>query len=343
MKKLINLFTVVFTLLLVLDVAYAGGGNRTGTGGAAQLLIPAGPRGIAMGESNVATSYGVESLFWNPAGVAKIDGSASVLFSHMSYIADIGVEYGAVAANFEGFGVISFSVKALDVGDILVTTTQDPDGTGDTFSPQFLTAGVSYSRQLTERIAVGLTGNFLSEKLGNVSASGFALNVGVIYNDLADINGLSIGVVMKNIGPEMEYDGSGLYTQASVTDLNRPPQYYKIDAAAFELPSTFEIGVGYKPVIDEMNTLQLSTTFQNNNFSPDEYKLGAEYGYNNLFFLRAGYQGGLEVESTDYIFGFTAGAGLNYAFEGISVKVDYAYRDVEYFDGNHIFALTLGF
>lgn len=78
---------------------------------------------------------------------------------------------------------------------------------------------------MTERIAVGLTGNFLSEKLGNVSASGFALNVGVIYNDLADINGLSIGVVMKNIGPEMEYDGSGLYTQASVTDLNRPPQH----------------------------------------------------------------------------------------------------------------------
>lgn len=343
MKKLISLFTVVFTLLLVLDVAYAGGGNRTGTGGAAQLLIPAGPRGIAMGQSNISTSYGVESLFWNPAGVAKLDNSASVLFSHMSYIADIGVEYGAVAANFEGFGVVSFSIKALDVGDILVTTTQDPDGTGDTFSPQFLTAGLSYSRQLTERIAVGLTANFLSERLGQVSASGIAFNVGVIYDDLADINGLSIGVVMKNIGPQMKYDGSGLYTQAIVNELNRPPQYYKIEAAPFELPSTFEIGVGYKPVLDEMNSLQLSSTFQNNNFSADEYKLGAEYGYNNLFFLRAGYQGGLEIDSEDYIYGLTAGVGLNYDFEGIGVKVDYAFREVEYFDGNHIFALTLGF
>jgi hypothetical protein len=296
-----------------------------------------------MGESNISTSYGVESLFWNPAGVAKLENSASVLFSHMSYIADIGVEYGAVAANFEGFGVISLSIKALDVGEILVTTTQEPDGTGDTFSPQFITAGLSYSRQLTERIAVGLTANIVSERLGQVSADGLAFNVGVIYDDLADINGLSIGVVMKNIGPQMKYDGSGLYTQATVNELNRPPQYYKIEAAPFELPSTFEIGVGYKPVLDEMNSLQLSSTFQNNNFSADEYKLGAEYGYNNLFFLRAGYQGGLEIDSEDYIYGLTAGVGLNYAFEGIAVKVDYAFRDVEYFDGNHIFALTLGF
>ena len=50
MKNISRLLIIVFALLLALDV-YAGGGNRTGTGGAAQLLIPVGPRGIAMGES----------------------------------------------------------------------------------------------------------------------------------------------------------------------------------------------------------------------------------------------------------------------------------------------------
>ncbi|MCW9097306.1 MAG: hypothetical protein OQJ93_07945, partial [Ignavibacteriaceae bacterium] len=82
MKKLISLLTVVFALLLMLDVAYAGGGNRTGTAGAAELLIPVGPRGIAMGEANVATSFGLEALFWNPAGVAKMENSSQVMFSH---------------------------------------------------------------------------------------------------------------------------------------------------------------------------------------------------------------------------------------------------------------------
>ncbi len=42
-----------------------------------------------------------------------MNNSASVMFSHMSHIADIGVEYGAVSTNFEGFGVVSLSLKSL--------------------------------------------------------------------------------------------------------------------------------------------------------------------------------------------------------------------------------------
>lgn len=341
MKNISRLFIIVFALLLALDV-YAGGGNRTGTGGASQLLIPVGPRGIAMGESNISTSYGVESLFWNPAGVARMSSSTDVLFSHMSYIADIGVEYGAVSTNFEGFGVLSFSIKSLSIGDISVTTTTDPDGTGAVFSPQMITAGVSYARELTERISVGLTANFVSETLGDVDATGIAFNVGVIYQDLANINGLSMGVVMKNIGPQMTFDGSGLLQLADVQDLNRPPQFLKVEAASFELPSSFELGLGYKPVLDDINSLQLSGAFQNNNFSGDEYKLGLEYGYRNIFFARLGYQDALKVDSDEYLFGLTAGVGLQYSIEGIALKFDYAYRDVEYFDGNHVFSLSVG-
>jgi len=342
MKKIFNYLTIVFVLLLSLDVVYAGGGNRTGTGGASELLIPVGPRGIAMGEANVSTSYGLESLFWNPAGLSRMDNSSQVLFSHMSYIADIGVEYGAVAANFEGFGAVALSIKALSIGDILVTTTQDPDGTGATFSPQMIVAGLSYARQLTDKISIGLNANFISETIGDASANGVAFDVGVIYDDLADLNGFSIGVVMKNVGPQMTYSGTSLLVQAGTPELNRSPQYYTIDAAPFELPSNFQLAVGYKPVIDEINTLQFSGIYQNNNFSGDETKLGAEYGYNNVFFVRGGYQFALQ-ESDNYIYGFTAGVGINYEVEGFGFKVDYAYRDTEFFDGSHIFALTLGF
>ena len=48
-------------------------------------------------------------------------------------------------------------------------------------------------------------------------------------------------------------------------------------------------------------------------------------------------------ESDNYIYGFTAGAGINYDIEGFGIRVDYAFRDTKYFDGNHVFALTLGF
>jgi len=341
MKKIFKLIPV-FILMVMVSNIFAGGGKRTGTAGASELLIPVGPRGIAMGESNLVSATGVEALFWNPAGVSHMTNNADVLFSHMSYIADIGIEYGAVAANFEGFGAIALSIKSLSIGDIPVTTTINPDGTGEIFSPTMVTAGISYSRMLTDAVSVGLTANLVSERIADVSATGVAFDFGVIYQNLADVSGLSIGVVLKNLGTEMQYDGSGLYQFGQINGVNRPPTYYKVDAAAFEMPFNFQLAAGYSPVVDEMNSLQFTGIYQNNNFSGDEAKLGAEYGYNSMFFIRAGYQLAIQ-EADDYIYGFTAGAGIDYEIEGFGVKVDYAFRDTEFFDGNHIFALTLGF
>jgi len=339
MKNILKIL-LAFILLLAVD-AFASGGKRTGTAGASELLIPVGPRGIAMGESNLVGATGVEALYWNPAGVSSMTNNADVLFSHMSYIADIGIEYGAVAANFEGFGAVAFSIKSVSVGDIDVTTTINPDGTGSTFSPTLITAGLSYSRMLTEAISVGITGNFISERMADVSASGFAIDFGVIYRNLADVNGLSIGVVLKNLGTEMKFEGSGLLQEGQIAGVNRPPNFYNIDAAAFEIPFNFQLAAGYSPVLDEQNALLFTGIYQNNNFSGDEYKLGGEYGYNDLFFVRAGYQ--LSPDQDDYLYGFSGGVGINYQVEGFGVKVDYAYRDVQFFDGNHIIALTLGF
>lgn len=339
MKNILKIL-LAFILLLAVD-AFASGGKRTGTAGAAELLIPVGTRGIAMGESNLVSAEGIEALYWNPAGIASMTNNAEVLFSHMSYIADIGIEYGAVAANFEGFGAVAFSIKSLSIGDIAVTTTINPDGTGETFSPSMIIAGLSYSRMVTEAISVGITGNLISERMADVSASGFAIDFGVTYRNLADINGLTIAVVLKNLGTEMQFEGTGLLREGQINNVNRDPNFYSIDAAAFEIPFNFQLAAGYSPVLDEQNALLITSIYQNNNFSGDEYKFGGEYGYNDLFFVRAGYQ--ISPDQEDYLYGFTGGVGINYQVEGFGVKVDYAYRDVQFFDGSHIFSLTLGF
>lgn len=342
MTKIYKLFLSLFILLGMTIVTFASGGERTGTGGASQLNIPVGARSMAMGGANIASAYGIEALYWNPAGVAKLDKSVAVTFSHMTHIADIGVEYGAVAAKIDGFGVISFNIKSLSIDDILVTTTQDPDGTGATFTPQMLVAGISYSKLLTDNIAVGVTANYISETLGQVDATGVAFNVGVSYDNLADINGLAFAVAIKNLGAEMEYEGAGLLQQADVDNFNRPPQFYQANSAPFEIPSQFEIGFAYSPSIDDLNTLNLSTSFQNNNFSGDEYKLGAEYVYDELLFFRGGYSFAPDVDSENYLYGLTAGVGLKYDLDGIDLMVDYAFRDIQYFDANHVFQISFG-
>ena len=343
MNTIYKFSLLTFLLLFSINSVFASGGNRNGTGGANQLLIPVGARSIAMGGANIASAVGIDALYWNPAGISRGEHNVDATFSHMTYMADIGVEYGAVAAKVEGLGVIAFNIKALSIGDILITTTQDPDGTGATFSPQMLTAGVSYSKLLTENISVGVTANFITESLGEVDASGMAFDIGVIYQNLADINGLSFGLTIKNLGPEMQYDGPGLLYESSVEDFNRPPQLSKAESAPFELPSQFELGVAYNPVLNDLNNLIISTSFQNNNFSGDEYKVGAEYAYSNSFFVRGGYAFAPDLNDQNYLLGLTAGAGVKYNVEGMNLRFDYAYRDMELFDANHVFAVSVGF
>ena len=239
---------------------------------------------------------------------------------------------------------MSLSIKSLSVGEIDVTTVQDPDGTGSTYTPQLTIVGLSYARRLSDRISVGLTGNIISENFGFVSASGIGFNAGVMYSNLGGISGVNFAVVMKNIGPQMKFDGSGLNVNAGATGYNRPDQYYKIDAAPFELPSSLEIGLSYVPQFDESNKLLVSTTFENNNFASDQYRLGMEYTYNNIISLRGGYSYAPDYDAADFIYGFTAGVGLNYSLSGgVNIRVDYAFREVKYFDSNHAIGITLGF
>jgi len=346
MKKYLRYISLMLLLLLAAaEIVYAGGGKRNGTGGASELLIPVGVRGIGLSGANTSSTTGIEALYWNPAGIVRTEKTAEATFSYMKYVADMGVTYGAVSTNISGFGALALSIKSLSFGDIAVTTDQNPDGTGESFSPQFLTLGLSYARALSDRISVGITGNMIMETIAQVSATGLAFNVGIMYENLGNLRGLSLGVAIKNLGPQMTFSGPGLYTQAVSTEYIRAAQLYKVEAAAFELPSQLEFGLAYRPVIDEQNSLIVATTFQNNNFSGDVYRVGAEYMFNNLIALRGGYAYTPESQEAGNIWGFTAGAGLNYDIGGgTDVRVDYAYRQVKSsFDANHVFSVGLAF
>jgi hypothetical protein len=343
-NKTSQFFAIVLLMVLAAPLVDAGSGSRTGTNGASELQIPVGTRYIGMGGTGVATATGVEALYWNPAGAARMNHSVAVYVSHMSYIADIGVDYGAVSANIESFGVLSLTLKSLSIGDIPVTTTQNPDGTGQQFKPQFFTLGLTYSRQLSDRVSVGLTTNLISEHMGDVSATGVGFNVGVVYDGLASVNGLSIGIAVKNIGEQMTFEGSGLLTQATVAGQNRPPQYYQIQAASFELPSCIEFGLGYRRAFGGDNTIQFSGAFQSQNFSDDEYLVGMEYSYQDLFFLRGGYDF-TQSSSTgqEYVFGPSFGAGVHSALGSVDLTFDYAFRSVSLFSNTHVFSIGIGF
>ncbi len=343
-KRLIQGLVILLAISTLFVDTYAGGGKRNGTAAAQELMIPVSARGMALSGAYVAGIEGIDAIYYNPAGLGVSNNSAEAMFSYMNYIADIGFTYAAVGMNFEGFGSLGFSVRSLDFGDIPVTNEENPYGTGATFSPTFVTVGVTYSNALTDRIRVGVNVNLISETIVSTSATGFAFDAGVQYNGVAGVEGLKLGVAVKNLGPQIDWDGPDLLRTAVENDAKRGPQYYKIDAAAFELPSQLEMGLAYEAHFSDQFKGVVSTMFQNNNFSDDEYRFAGELSFKNMFFVRGGYTYVKEAvgNEDEFLFGPSFGVGVKMT-GSLDIAVDYAYRTVRYFNSNHMITLKLGF
>lgn len=338
MKKL---FLLILTFGFLTSL-YAGDVSRKGTNGAEQLLIPVGAKGIATGGAFLSTLTGLESIYYNPAGL-DVTQRTEAMFSYMSYIADINVSYFAVGTNLGDFGTIALSFKTLDAGDIPVTTNDFPDGTGSTYSPGFITAGLTYSKVLTDRISVGTNLKLISETIANTSATGFAIDAGVQYKFNEQI---SLGASVKNIGSNMVYSGQDLRqrTEINGSQPGSPTGTFEVVAEPFQIPSYFELSLAYAFNINEQNNLLIGSTFTANNSLEDKMHFGLEYGFMNNFFIRGGYN--FLTENTDQaIFGLTFGAGIDYQMENnMGIAFDYAFRDVKDFpSANHIFTVKLFF
>lgn len=347
MKYRINQVCIAaLVFLLLFSVAsYAGNKDKAGTVAAAELLIPVGARDLAMGGSTVANSHGIESIFWNPAGLAYNESNATAMFSRLTYLAGIDLNYLAVAGTFGGFGTIGFTIKALDFGNIPITTSDQPDGTGGVLSPTFFTLGLHYAKPITDRVAVGVTFNFINEDLSEarVQATGFAFSAGVQYKNLAGFEGLDLGVAVKNIGPQMGYSGSGLLANGNTDDVDRGPGFVELKAASDELPSTIELGLAYRINAGEVSNLRITGLYQNNNFSDDETRFGVEYAFKEMFFVRGGYSVAPDASTDAFIFGPTFGGGVNLKVGGIDVMADYGWRQTDFFDNQNAFSIKLGF
>lgn len=325
------------------EPALAGRGDKVGAASGMQLSIPVGARSIALGGAALSSVSGVEAIAWNPAGLVRSDRASELLVSHMEYIGGIGVEYAAAATRLPGSASLGVSVKALTVGEIPVTTELEPDGTGETVAPVFLSAGATFARKMSDQIAVGISATVIYEQMVDVSATGIAFTGGVQYARLGGIEGLSVGVVIRNIGPMLTYDGDGLERSAVVPGTDRPETNYKVEAAAGDLPSTIEVGLGYARALSEPIEVAVSSLFRNNNFADDQYRFGAEFSYDRRFFVRGGYDYSTESEGNESIFGPAFGIGVEQSLKNTSIRVDYAYRSAEFFGGNHVLSLTVGF
>ncbi|MBN2090480.1 PorV/PorQ family protein [candidate division KSB1 bacterium] len=343
--KINKILIVIAIIALTFSVttAIAGNKDKVGGAGAQQLLIPVGSRGIALGGSFNAIVSGNEAIYWNPAGLAASTATTEATFCNLQWIADTQVNYFAVSSKFGNIGSFGISAKVFDFGEFEETTEFETEGTGRMVSPNFTTLGLTFSRQMTDRIFFGVNAKLISESFLRMKSSAMAFDFGVQY---VSSYGVRMGLTLNNFGGTMKYAGEDLQRKVDIpfTEYGSSPLDLRLETQSFELPSTFEIGLAYDYRLTDQHIITFSTNYRNQNYGLDELMGGIEYAFNDMFFVRGGYGDQPEGAADDNIFGFSAGAGFKYTISGNSkILFDYAYRETKWFNANQWFTVSVTF
>lgn len=287
---------VISTLVLTAIPGYAGDPGST-AGNVLKLGI--GPRSVGMGEAQVALADDVYATYWNPAGLAQLDGREAG-FVHNQYVQGIQEEFAAYAHPVERVGTFAGSFSYLRVEKF-----QGYDAGGQPTSQVGASDSVgtfSYARalqsdvRLESLLAVGVSGKWLHETLDTVSANALALDAGALYRPgrqwFEFLRGWGAGVTVKNIGTSMKYDQE-----------------------SFTVPRALTVGLSYQgEFLGEKINFALDA--QQPNDGQRTVGVGAEVWTLKTVVLRAGY-----TSHGDLGNGLRVGGGIRFK----TLQVDYAF------------------
>lgn len=286
--------------------------EKVGTVGAQFLKLGVGGRGVAMGEAFVAVADDASALYWNPAGIAMLEGKSHVFLSHSTWPADIGHEFAGYVFTYGGIpGVLGVSLNVLQMDPMIRTTEFHPDGINragsdelEQFDAGDMAIGVSYAQFLTDKFSFGGTAKWIHQGLEDEFAEGMNFDFGTLYN--TGWRTVTIGMTIQNFGQEMTF----------------------IDQE-FAAPTTFKVGVGMHAYKSERHDVLASAEFNHPSDNAERANMGAEYVYAPMeriqLALRGGYMFNRDTQS--YAFGFgvhfptsaNAMANVNYSFSDLDV------------------------
>ena len=170
------------------------------------LNVGVSARQAALADAFTASDGYSASIFYNPAGMARIPGLVDVSLGRVNWIADIKHGYAAVAISPSNgdYGVVGLSFQYAEYGEIqatiLANNTQGYLDIG-TIRPNAYAVGLSYARALTDKFSVG----------GNVKYVRQDLGTGVVQasysTDAAGgINGASFDATVQNAPDVFAFD-----------------------------------------------------------------------------------------------------------------------------------------
>ena len=348
-RKAINL---VWAAMFAVTLATAQEKNQTssqfvtdvagvGTSAATFLEIGAGARAMAMGAAYVAQATDATALYWNPAGIAFIPGF-QIEFMNCQWLAETQYNFFGLVAPIPAIrSSVGVSLISLDYGENPVRTVDRHEGTGEKYGARDLAVSVSYAMALTDRFSFGLSGKYINQRIWSESGSAVAMDVGVYYNTM--LKGLRLGASVSNFGSDIQMAGRHLTTvvdpDAAVQNFDRVPVNYKV--GSYSLPLLFRVGLAYTRSLGSFGVLTVAGDVNHPSNTTESINLGAEYGFANMFYVRAGYE---NLYERDHKNGLTVGGGVEYFRRGMmGFRVDYSWADWGILTNTQRFSLGLMF
>ncbi len=320
---------------------YTGDVSNVGTTAAPFLQIGVGARAIAMGGAFVATANDASAMYWNPAGLGRLDG-VEIIFVHTRWIAEMSYEYAGFTIPLGTAGTLGANFTLFDAGEMKVRTLEYQEGTGVYFEARDLAIGLAYGFNLTDRFSLGFNLKYISQKIWHENAESIAIDIGTLYNTA--LEGLRIGAALTNFGADMKMAGDDLlvyYDQDPTRTGDNDRVFAELQTNSWSLPLNFQMGVAMDVINNPMHLLTLAVDGVHPIDNTESIHLGVEYGFKGSFFVRAGYRNLFLRDSEE---GFTLGGGVNVALMGnFELIADYAYADFGRLDNAQRFSLLLVF
>ncbi len=207
-----------------------------GAGAAHFLLMGAGARPLGMGEAYSAVGEGAESIYWNPAGLARLS-KPQFHYSRAETMRFMHHDFAAYAHPIPKWGGTVAGSLAYVLQDSLPVIT-NANATVGKFSPHAEVATIAYAQSFnldafhpdrdreyfqekwnipgvnrplrraaepwTGRLSAGLAFKVIRETLYNRAATAFALDGGVLYRP-SGMDRLALSFVFRNAGSRVHF------------------------------------------------------------------------------------------------------------------------------------------
>src|ERR1700733_10638417 len=261
--------------------------TNAGSSGSDFAKIWVGARASAMGGAFAAMADDITSLYWNPAGIARMDG-VNVGADYTRWFGDVTHNFIGVTMPISEHYRIGISLTEVDYGDLnLSTITQDANA--GTYNANDLSFGATIAGSLTDRFSFGMTAKYLRSSLLDLSADGFAFDAGSLY--VTDFYHRKISMDLSNLGPDRSFSGNSLTFVTSNQQINSVQELLNASytTGSFALPLIFRIGLATDVFQGTVENQKLNVDFDYSTHSdgPDQMDLGAEYLWNDIAAFRA--------------------------------------------------------